>query len=33
MQLARGLFFDVLELGAVCAFVAMIGCLASAFGG
>jgi hypothetical protein len=33
MQLARGFLFDVLEFGAVCAFVAMIGCVASAFGG
>ena len=33
MQLARGFLFDVLELGAVCAFVTMIGCVASVFGG
>ena len=33
MALARGFLFDVLELAAVCAFVAMIGCVASAFGG
>jgi hypothetical protein len=33
MQLARGYLFDVLELGALCAFIAMIGCLASAFSG
>jgi hypothetical protein len=33
MQLARGFLFDVLELAAVGAFVAMIGCLASAYGG
>ncbi len=32
MQLARTFLFDALELGAVCAFVAMIGCLASACG-
>ncbi len=33
MTLARSFLFDVLELAAVCAFVAMIGCVASAFGG
>jgi hypothetical protein len=33
MQVARGFLFDVLELAAVCVFVAMIGCLASAYGG
>ena len=33
MALARGFLFDMLELGAVCAFVAVIGFLASALGG
>ena len=33
MTMARGFLFDVLELAALCAFVAMIACVASAFGG
>jgi hypothetical protein len=32
MQIARAFLFDALELGAVCAFLGMIACLASALG-
>ena len=33
MQVARAFAYDVIELGALCVFLGMIGCVAMALGG